>query len=127
MADLSITISNGLNIIGPTPASLWNTMEWGTDNWGETKNFSFLIFKCFANGISLSEVWTFQFQKTVSNSLIISQATDLVALQDADGYDYVLKGVTDPSDRVCPDYTEDTASSVSYTSVTGSDPGWSDA
>lgn len=128
MADFSITISNTLTVLGPTPASLWGTMVWGQDFWGESKDFSFLIDKYIPNSFSLDSSVSRSVSKSFSNSISVASSLDICCLQDGSGYEYYLTGgVIDPDNRVFPVYTEQTASTPTYTEDGEDDPGWSEA
>lgn len=127
MADLTQTITNSLNVLAPTPVSVWSTMEWGTDNWGESRDFSLEIGKWLAEGVTNTDTYFLGITHLISESLSVSSSMNLVALQDGSGYTYYLKGATDPDDRLFPDYTEQTGSEPIYTEDTANDPGWSAA
>lgn len=127
MADLTKTISNTLNVLTPTPASVWNSMEWGTDNWGESRDFSLEIGKWLAETVTFTDTQFLGITHLISESFSVSSSINFIGLTDGSGYTYVEKGASDPDDRLFPEYTEQTGSTPSYTEDTGNDPGWNAA
>lgn len=127
MADLTQTITNSLTVMAPTPASTWGSMVWGTDNWGESRDFELEIGKWLAETITNTDTYFKGIAHKISEGFSVSSAMNLVALQDGSGYTYILKGASDPDDRNFPTYTEDTADGVTYTAITGTDPSWSES
>jgi hypothetical protein len=127
MADLSITISNQLNVFTPTPGSKWGDLVWGQETWGESRDFDLVIGKWLSEGITLSDAYGKAFTIGIPNGISAASSMNLIALTDGSGYTYVEKGSSDPDDRLFPDYTEDSRNSVSYTEDTANDPSWSDA
>lgn len=130
MADYTITISNTLNVFGPSPASQWGSMVWGDDYWGESKNLSTTLEKFLNESISLSDSVTaiVQWFRTLSNGISVMADSNLGQLQDGSGWDYDFPGgVTDPNDRYIPDYTEDSNAGTSYTEVGNPSTDWTDS
>jgi hypothetical protein len=127
MADLSITISNRINVASPSPTNKWGVMVWGTDNWGESKDLDFQIGKWLSETVTLSDAYYFNPGKKISNTLSVASRINFVGLTDSDRYTYILNGVSDPDNRVFPTYTEVGDDSQSYTEVTRSSPTWSTA
>jgi hypothetical protein len=58
MATFTATISNTMVIIGPGEPNLWNTLVWGTNNWGSDNDMRTVVFKNLASeSISQSDVF----------------------------------------------------------------------
>ena len=127
MADFSQSISNTINVFSPTPSSKWGEMLWGSDVWGEGKDFDLVIGKWLSETINSADNWSKKFIFRVTNSISFTSSMDLGPLSDNNGYKYVLKGVTDPDDRLFPDYTEDSQGPTTYSSVANSSTDWEDA
>ena len=124
MADLTQTITNSIDLLGPSPASEWGVMLWGTGLWGATNDMEFEIGKWLAETANLSDTYSFGLAHIISHNLSVVSSIDLIALTDGSGYTYLLKGESDPDNRVFPDYTEQTGTDPGYTASTGTDPGW---
>lgn len=126
MADLSITISNTMSLIGAAPANVWGTMLWG-DNWGSSEDFELTIGKWLSESLTFTDSVFKEARFTINESISISSSMNLGFLQDSSGYKYIEQGVSDPDDRIFPSFTEQTGSSPTYTADSDSDPGWSNA
>lgn len=127
MADFNITISNTLAVLSPTPTSKWGTMQWG-DNWGETRDLNFEIYKYIADTATLSDTWYKSIYRTISNSISTVSAMDRCCLQDGSGYEYYFPGgTTDPDDELNPTYTEQSASDPGWTQTTDDTQSWSES
>ena len=49
MATFTITIANQMDVLGMGDPSLWNTMVWGTDDWGSADDVRIGFFKNLAS------------------------------------------------------------------------------
>lgn len=146
MADLSITISNNLIVVGYNPTSQWGTLEWGTDWWrfnGETlqdvgkaidfgsttlsdapiKDVEHLLD--FGSTL-LSDTITKSFERSYNNSLLPTFEMSEEYLQDEDGYFYVFPGgVTDADERVDSTWSDETDPTSTWSAVTSATAPWS--
>lgn len=118
MADLTITISNGLQM---TPeASLWNVMEWGNDNWTTTGDMSLEAGKWLSESVTFTDLITgFSISKFISNGLTLTSSINFGSLSQGI-WDYVIKGATDLDDRNCPTWSEQADQSDGF--IEESDP-----
>lgn len=125
MADLTITISNRLSLLGGSQPTLWGntgntTMTWGSDNWGSDSEEAIqAVEKFFDDTLSLSELisdLTADFARTLENELVFSSDIVTAILGNGD-WSYVFPGdVTNADDRI----------STTYTSPTDPSSAWSD-
>lgn len=71
MADFAQTVTNSLNILGPSTPSLWNVMQWG-DDWGVTGDLK----KFYEKGLS----------DTITLTDSVSKAPSLTPITDSIGF-----------------------------------------
>ena len=144
MADFTKTISNNLNLTGPSEAGRWGE-NWGTMYWTYDPDLSVTIGKWLAESISHDSSVGFDVGKWLSNTMTltdvvskylfatisageITPTSDItrIILTDANGYTYIIKGVGDVDDQVSQDYTEQTAGDSTYVPVTASSSDWTE-
>jgi len=146
MADLSITVSNNLIVVGYNPTSLWGSLVWGTDSWrfnGETlqavdKSIDFgtatlsdapikdMEHLLDFGSTPLSESITKEFSRSYTNTVEPAFEISNAYLTDANGYYYVfIGGVIDADKRTDPDWSGVTATDSTWTKVTAIDSTWS--
>ncbi len=74
MADYSITISNQAALIGGGVRALWNSIEWGTDRWGDLELIQTFNKVLIVSPIFTSTVGRFDFQKSITESTTVSDS-----------------------------------------------------
>lgn len=131
MTDFSITVSNTLSVIGPSPSNKWGAFLWG-ENWGESGDGYFTIGKNLTESISLASTVTpvAEFVKSLSNTFAVSSSLNFGArtLTDEAGYAYVFPNiVTDVDSRYTPTWTEAAEPSSSFSESSEPSTTWSDA
>jgi hypothetical protein len=102
MADLTITISNAINLFGPADTSLYGTAVYGTDLYGTDSDMEFAVDKLFSNTANVADALTFEADKLTANSVSVSPDIATITRQDAAGFIYVfpsnqLNGANIPS------------------------------
>lgn len=128
MADHSITITNTLVVQGGGEPSLWGSMQWGVDNWGNTNDMEMAVTKCLSNVLNVLGETESTLTKVIALTINVSDTSQPVALQDGGVYNYILTGgVTDPSQRPSTSYSEDSDAGTSYSEVSASSTTWSAA
>ena len=124
MADLTQTITNSLSILGGGPPSLWNTMEWGTDNWGFSDDLGTGFIKVISDSVTLSDVYVRSFIKIFGDTLTIDGDTPYIELFSGD-YNYVFPGdKSNVVSQIVSDYTPASVSETSYTAGSISSTTW---
>lgn len=105
MADLTITISNQLNLFGGGQPTLWGntgvtTMTWGTDKWGsESEDLIEAIEKALANTLNFAAAYAeIQALHLVENSLSFASDITSAVLTNGD-WSYVWPGDTTNADQ----------------------------
>lgn len=145
MADLSITIEERIGVYGGQSTVRWNSLVFGTDNWGwqgglsisVTKPISetitpsaaladFEVTKTIEETLSTSDDNVVGVFKTINESLSVSSAMDKLKLRDSEGFYRVFRGnTTEGEEKVVSDYTETSDSSDTWSEVTTSSTTWS--
>jgi hypothetical protein len=128
MADHTITVSNSINLFGPSP-TYWGSgnMVWTTDKWGEgSRDLTVSVEKLIENSLSSDS----DVHKNVTHTLdfgSLSFSDDATGdLDDSSGYDYVYtRPTTNPDLRVSTSYQSATANNNSWTSGSVSSTSWS--
>lgn len=124
MADLTQTITNSFNLLGGGPPSLWNTMEWGTDNWGFSDDLGTGFIKVISESFTPSDSYVFTVFKVYGNSISIDADTPEIELFSGD-YNYVFPGdKSNVVSQIVSDYTPASASDTSYTAASISSTTW---
>lgn len=131
MTDFNKTISETIRTHGLQPTNKWGTMQWG-ENWGigDVDLTTNVDKGAIAETITLSDTVTtvVAFNKTVSESISISQGIDDLNLTDAAGYFYIFTYPTDDSeDRANTTWSESSAASTSYSKGSSVGTDWSAA
>lgn len=126
MADLSITITETINLLGIQPSNKWNALTWGTDTWGAGSNGELQdVDHVVPEGLSLAEDLSYAPVKLMTDTLGFSSAIDLITLVDSAGYYHVFPGgVTDSEARVTTSWSENSATTPTYTKLTASSTSW---
>jgi hypothetical protein len=96
MADFTQTISNTMNLIGPTERNVWGTMDWG-DNWGTDKDMLLSIFKHLGSvgTITASDAYFLAYFKRLGSIGTITETSTMSTLCHFDGnldFKYVRAG-----------------------------------
>ena len=148
MADLTITVSNTLTILGEDAPQLWNKIVWGTNNWGIQDDFlavdaTHLVEDSLgsdsSNFFSVTHLIEDSLPSDSSVSLAvdrprtvsmgsISPSSDIVTivLTDGSGYKYVFVRPTTNSDlRNNSVYTAGTSPGSTYSAVARPSDTWS--
>lgn len=129
MADFTQTITNAVGIFGHAP-SLWGTMIWGQDNWGDgSQTLSKDVEKNLdAEALTLAD----SYSKDVEHPLdaqSIATAFEMTGetLQDGNGYyEVFVRPTTDAEDRNLTEFDEESRTSSSWTEATGPNDDWSE-
>lgn len=126
MANFTVTISDSLNLLGIQPSNKWNVLQWGTDTWGAGSNGELQdVDHLVPEGLSLSEDLTYNPNKLMTNTLGFSSAIDLITLVDSAGYYHVFPGgVTDAEAMISTSWSENSATTPTYTKLTASSTSW---
>jgi hypothetical protein len=132
MADFTQTVSNQMNM-QPEEGSWWGSdtsisknLIWGTGNWGSTKNTITDVGKWLSNALTgTSRVEKAADHHVVFGTMGMASAVNLGALTQGI-WSHVLKGVTDPDDRVCPTWTEESDPTDGWTESTDPSTTWSE-
>jgi hypothetical protein len=130
VADLSITISNSLNVSGPSPTSKWGTMVWGVGHWAEDKDSYFTVGKNLAESIAMAVAVTpvMEFRRTISEGITVSSTINFGTLTDGSGYSYVFpNNVTDLDSRFIPTWTEGAEPSTSFSESSEPSTTWTES
>lgn len=69
MADFAQTVTNSLNLLGPSVPSRWNIMQWG-DNWGTTGDLQTFYQKGVFESLTLTD--------SISKSSTLTPITDSI-------------------------------------------------
>lgn len=130
MADLAQTITNAIQTLGAGEPSVWNTMTWGTDKWGEgSVSVPLAVGKFIDNSESLtSDNAGLSVLKGLANSISPTSADSNVAASDSRGWDHVLpEGVTNAASSTTTTWS--TASEPTDAMTAASDPStaWTEA
>jgi hypothetical protein len=125
MADLTQTISNSIGVYGASPTNLWNSMVWGTDNWGTNNDLVKTIGKVYTSNVGISSVIMKSPIKYIFESVNIqSQRTDIIRGHGI--WDYVWPSdVSDHADRIFTTYSQTAGTSSIYSSTAGTSTSWS--
>lgn len=109
MANLTITISNGLNFFGPQPTNNWGSVVWGVDSWAySSHDLPTIDIKSILNSLSLSNLTTtlLDLRRTITNSISIAGDMTLESLIDAAGYSRIFGESANAEDRPNTGYTK---------------------
>jgi hypothetical protein len=128
MADHTKTITNTFQVFAPGPTSKWNSMVWGTDDWGGGDDQLASVHKFLASqDLSLSESWTKDASlANISNSLSVTNDITDITQVDSDGYYHMFKGNTsDAVDRISTDFSSVSDPSTSWSEQSDPSTDWS--
>ncbi len=128
MADHTQTITNGLNVLGVSPGSLWGTFQWNT-NWGNDEDVWTDTEKGLTNlTLNLEQVLSKGIEiDPITNTIVVTE--DLSALLRALGiWDYVFtKPTTEGREAVYDESTKVPDGDTTWTGVSDASSTWSDA
>ena len=69
MAALTITVSNQLNLLGPSESTKWGEFNWGEENWGWILDLQVTVFKVLSETQSFSQSITKTSNKALTGSI----------------------------------------------------------
>lgn len=136
MADYSVTITNAVNVFGPSPTEKWasgttgtNPLVWGVDNWGSgTEDLPQYVQKLLEDGVSLTEALHKYAQHFLENSVSASADMSSEILTDGSGYTRLFAdGASDGESRGSSTWSAVAAASTSYSTATATSVTWSEA
>jgi hypothetical protein len=145
MANLSITVTNTLDVHGPAAATVWNTFLWGAANWGQSADLGTqvehvvdttlsptsepmkLVTKFVDDeGVFLASELEKIFYMLVNNSITLLADMQSERLQESNGYFYLYPDrTTDAESRAVNTYTAGTGPGSSWTPVAAAATSWS--
>jgi hypothetical protein len=131
LGNLSISISNALNLFGGSPSTKWGSgnMTWGASKWGEgTLNTPFVVIKQIDNALlpDATIATLLEVQIGIANALAFASDSTAEGLGDGSGWNYIfVRPTTDAEQRTGATYAEVSASPVSYTCATAANITWS--
>lgn len=149
MANHTISVTNGIAVVGIPKASSWGTMVWGTDNWGMSSALPTDTDKLIDNALTPTGA-VYRFDVThitdgntvtpsgltlsfevnptsISNSFTLS--SDLVEgyLTDGSGYYYFFTGdTTDGESRSIADWTLSDPTGPTWSESDPTGPTWTE-
>lgn len=130
MADFTKTISNGINVFGGGPSTIWGqavypyTMVWGSSLWGEGFSLIFSVQKVIDNSITPDTEIIKSPSKLISESTTLAFETSSEKLSQG-VWDYIFPDNTsDAENRDFPTWTESSQSTISYVCGSVSDTTW---
>lgn len=126
MADLTVTISNRINLLGTQPSNKWGAMTWGVDTWGAGSNGELQdVGKVVAETAGLSTDQILSAVKVTTDSIALTSDLSSITLLDADGYYHVFPGgATDLEDVYNPVWAGVSGNQPTYTKLTASSTSW---
>lgn len=127
MANLSITIENGLNVWGPAPSSKWGDWNWNTLIWGEGNEDLqvWVVTQHTSNELALTTSIYRVITKTIGQTLSLLGDMGSEVLSNNDWvYNYPDRA-TDAEDRDPVDWTESGDSTTAWTESTDGSTDWS--
>lgn len=129
MVDYAQTITNDIQLFAAEPTNKWNSIVWGTDNWGYgsdvvTDTHHYLDD---TQDLTLTSEVIAAFTTTISfGSLSMDTDLDGQTLVDSAGFYHVFVGnTTEGEDRVLTDYTEVDGTTASWSAVSHPSTSWS--
>lgn len=126
MADLTITITNYLTLLGGDLTSNWGVLVWGVDQWGSSQQVVEDVGKLISNDLtSNSAISQKDADKLVSNNLAID--TDIVSEYLTNGIWYTVfpGNVTNANSQINTRYASGGAGTGTYSMVTSPTTVWS--
>lgn len=127
MADFTKTITNGLNIFGGKPPSLWGSAVFGTDYWGfGSRDQITTVYKLFSESLTLSDqIFTVStIRLTFTATLVVSGDQAAQMKIDLAGYKYVFGVDQNAENRPLTSYNSVAGQTTSYTTVTNTQTSW---
>lgn len=127
MADFTKTITNGLNIFGGKPPTLWGSAVLGTDYWGfGSRDQITAIYKLFSESIALADAVfpAATYNRTFTATLIVSGDQYSQMKIDLAGYKYVFGVDENAENRPLTSYNGVTGQTTSYTTITNTQTSW---
>lgn len=132
MADFTITITNSINSFGPAPSTKWglsDAMEWGVSKWGEgTLDLVSSFIKVLQNSIGSdsSLIIATGYNRTMSNTLSLTEDLSFEGLSDSNGYSRLFSGsATNAESRIISTYSTAAAGTSTYSSLSAGSTVWS--
>jgi len=143
MVDYVKTFTNSLNVYGASEANRWNSLVFGTDNWGTTEDLPLVfekgIFNTLAttstvgkdilhgynNSLDMSSTVGKDFSRFTTNSMGVSNTMTSIHVQN-DGFYVVWPGDTiNFLDRVQTSFTLKTTDSSAWSETSFTTTTWS--
>ena len=125
MANLSITVTNSLTVLGSPPSNLWNDLVWGTDDWGYSDDLITSFDKGIANGITLTDAIGKQIDKiTLTDSITFSGALESIFKSIGVWKYNFVRPTIDGDEAVYDESTKVTDPSSDWTKVSDGSTNW---
>jgi hypothetical protein len=128
LADLSITVSNQLNVFGAAPSDKWGAFNWNAFTWGDgTADLGVHVVKLISETLTPdSAMGGFSVVMLVSDSLTPTSEMTSETLRDAAGYSYVFPDrTTDAENRDFVTWTAGSTGTVTWTASSTTSTSWS--
>jgi hypothetical protein len=128
MADLTITISNNLNVFGIDQTDNWGTMLWG-DNWGYGDNTLIkAVDKFLTETLSLADSISLEttFNLMISEAMTISGDMYDERITDTNNYNKVFGSSDNAENSPMTGYARGSGSSPTYATVSTPSTTWTE-
>jgi hypothetical protein len=124
MADFTKTISEDVQVMGPSYTNKWGEFLWG-QKWGDQQDPAFIIGKNLLESITSTETLSKYITRTLADSVSSSDDTIDIFLRDGAGYFYeFIDIVTDADDRSENTWTDDTSNTTSWSKSSTTSVSW---
>jgi hypothetical protein len=126
MADLTITISNNLNVFGIDQTDDWGTMLWG-DNWGYGSNTLIkAVDKFLSETLTLTDATSPETSFNVSLFETLTLSGDMYdeRITDTNNYNKVFGSSDNAEDSPKTAYADSDGSSPTYTATSTPSTTW---
>jgi len=129
MADLSISVGDNLNVMGPAATNKWNDFNWGESFWGASVDPQFHLMKYLFETVSMSDELAKELGKYLADSLpAFADDTNTITVDDGSGYFYVfVDNVIDADNRSEEVWTASDGGSASWSEVSDPSTTWEEA
>lgn len=128
MANLSMTISNSVNLFGGWPTSKWNAWNWNAFKWGgKTEDIPVRVVHLISESLSTdSAISQKKAVHLISESISPTSDNLSETLADGSGYYYVFpSNASNHENQSIASYTSGSSPSVTWTSASVSSTSWS--
>lgn len=124
MADWSKTISEAVQVQGPSYTNKWGEFLWG-QKWGDQQDPAFIIGKNLLESITQTDLIAKQITRFFADSVTWDDDTIDIFLRDGAGYYYEFPDrVVDADDRISITWTDDTNTSTTWTKSGTASTSW---